>query len=730
MRKLCFIIIITIASLISGNISAFDNEITHRILTGEAIENSKVKINKYLEKNMNLPIGVNTLLKGKLNLPNGAVKPVEWPIKKWLMEGSFLEDVPNCRASNHFHNPLREWTESGMRDQPWFIDWWCSEGLYPPENIKSAVHWATGYTAPSPGGAKVNTGNAWDWDYAREYYYTYLTGKDFQGNVVASSQDQREEYFAESLQSLGQVLHVLQDMAVPAHVRDDFKSHLEWFGITLETLFSPNEWIGEKFEYYVKKHSELIYGAEGGELTEPSLTKFWDTNNYTGQDPDGLNSLITGLAEYTNMNFASKNTIFAEDFLNDSYIDGGMLPKTVSAEDNMPDTSFWIEKTGDGEILTYFVKPTYFTGEILIEPDYEVTLLYWTFKIDEVCCKKYASKLLPKAVGYSAGLLDYFFRGKMDVTSLPIFLDEGTDTNLHFLRLKVKNMTESEETMSDGTYNLIFRYRDGDEEKTVQAVDVSSGELQYGDETEIDFELPFWPGADKISLEEYQSGVTCTLVFRGKLGNEMDAVVGKVFTLGEEVKFEEAWDNELDGNHPWTHSTAAQNPPNGETVNEVQDGILLKENKRYVGHSTPRNNESFLYIPGSGVTITPNTYVEFKIDELSVQERPPDGEHWHVLMLYFNNGDLNIQFSYDGQFGDLGWTNVAYCLFTPGSITIGNIHQIFDYVGIEIPDPLYLTWVGFGQQLYELYEPSTAEHRQRTRVDFIRIIDAKEEQQE
>ena len=177
MKRLFFLPVI-IVLLISGNVSGFDNKVTHPELTDKAIKSSNIDV--YLKNNLNLLDGVNTTIKG-----------VE--IKDQLKDGSFLEDGHSCRASNHFHNPLEPWTESYMSDQPWFINLWCSGGEYPPGNIKSDVHWATGYTEPAPDGAKVDTGNQWDWDHAREHYYIYLTGKDFQGNPVATTKDQRQE---------------------------------------------------------------------------------------------------------------------------------------------------------------------------------------------------------------------------------------------------------------------------------------------------------------------------------------------------------------------------------------------------------------------------------------------------------------------------------------------------------------------------------------------------------
>jgi hypothetical protein len=83
-----------------------------------------------------------------------------------------------------------------MRDQPWFVNLWCSLGEYPPGSIKSSVTWATGYTKPlqPPPAAidKVETGNQWNWDRAREFFYIFLTGRDFQQEVVAITEAQRK----------------------------------------------------------------------------------------------------------------------------------------------------------------------------------------------------------------------------------------------------------------------------------------------------------------------------------------------------------------------------------------------------------------------------------------------------------------------------------------------------------------------------------------------------------
>lgn len=78
---------------------AFDDRVTHPQLTDIAIKNSVLK-NNYLSKNLG-----NEFSKDYESVINGR-KVIEW-----LTKGSTDEDTPNCRAANHFHNPLLSWNE-------------------------------------------------------------------------------------------------------------------------------------------------------------------------------------------------------------------------------------------------------------------------------------------------------------------------------------------------------------------------------------------------------------------------------------------------------------------------------------------------------------------------------------------------------------------------------------------------------------------------------------------
>jgi hypothetical protein len=144
--------------------------------------------------------------------------------------------------------------------------------------------------------------------------------------------------------------------------------------------------LGDGYEAWVRNnHGSLnlspttydssILNETSNPLAPIPIAKIFDTDKYTGVNPS--TSLSWGIAEYVNSNFASDDTIFTENFDSthkhyfpypnksstdlQSYIDGNKLPETVTGEDNIPDTTFYIKKERDGEKIEHFVMPGYFT---------------------------------------------------------------------------------------------------------------------------------------------------------------------------------------------------------------------------------------------------------------------------------------------------------------------------------------------------------------------------------
>ncbi len=84
--------------------------------------------------------------------------------------------------------------------------------------------------------------------------------------------------------------------------------------------------------------------------------------------------------------------------------------------------------------------------------------------LDDLVFQNYAAHLLPRAIGYSAGLLDYFFRGRIEIAPPARFAyglsayqpgNAGTFTKLRF---KVRNATPNEATGS-GQMIAVAQYR-------------------------------------------------------------------------------------------------------------------------------------------------------------------------------------------------------------------------------------------------------------------------------
>jgi hypothetical protein len=434
------------------------------------------------------------------------------------------------------------------------------------------------------------------------------------------------------------------------------------------------------------------------------------------------------------------------------------------AEDNVVELDLWISKDKDGELIDHFVKPIYFSNELRRSSldDYaKQNILRRTFYQDEVCFIDYVKKLAPRAVGYSAGLLNYFFRGELQVTAIPVVYKNGIQS----LEVRIKNKTPTKETMKDGYFVLTYRYtptggkEDGSEDKFglawanyPNAAEALNDQLKYADDKQkpedqdekvIDFLIP-----DPIPLENSKS-LKFTLAFKGNLGKyvgdtfetyERDAVIGKVLTPGE-IKFEEEWDNGLNGNRTWAHTDFNlfdQNLANGSTSNVIVGDSLVKDNIRNAGYKTARVNGSFVstqYNNGEfrdklPIKITPDTYIEFKIDEMWINQIPPAPpgytNHWQGLMLRFNNG-LGIQYYTQGQGVYLG-PNVVYAEFDLNLIIVNNIYQLFKRAEIPIPaGDMYLEVINFVQQLFDLDHPSEVEHHQHMKIDSIRIIEGKQQ---
>jgi hypothetical protein len=131
----------------------------------------------------------------------------------------------------------------------------------------SSVLWGTRFTSPQDRGPIP--GNPFDWDAARIAYRDAL---------ILRTPAEREAALARTSETLGHVKHLVQDLAVPAHVRNDFQSHLQYFNLV--SGFRFGRWAENNFERFVRRNPQLVdaAAATAGEIQqEPKEAQKQDT---------------------------------------------------------------------------------------------------------------------------------------------------------------------------------------------------------------------------------------------------------------------------------------------------------------------------------------------------------------------------------------------------------------------------------------------------------------------
>lgn len=481
-------------ALAPGLVSGFDERDTHPRVTERAARQSR--LDAVLKRELGIESGVDALLRI-------AASTVPRSVLGWLRDGATSEDRPTCRATNHFHNPLKSFTSARVSDQP-FMDDACPD--FRP--ILSSVTWGTRFVSPAERGPA--TANPFDWDAARGSFLNALT---------LGAPTDREAALAQTFEALGHVMHLVQDLAVPAHVRNDFDAHLT------NLRFFSSRLTEERFEKYVRTHTGLVNSAAPTpvDVVGRLVTRFWDTDRYTGANPSS--DTVQGLAEYTNANFVSLDTILTEGFspsdpyffpyprLSSTNADALFgkdisVARLVRAEDGHVDTGLYVDKIGDGEMITNFLRAGYLTGDF-IDRAPPGTPRRLVFQLDDEVHGSYAAKLVPMALGYSRALLDYFVRGRLDVD----VFDDGSG-------LRLAGTNASPDLLDGGTLAV---YADGiDGVRRLASAAVAVGLVEAGGA------LPAVPVTPPPGAERFVA------VYTGTLGEERAAetfkggVIGKV----------------------------------------------------------------------------------------------------------------------------------------------------------------------------------------------------------
>ena len=613
-------------------------------------------------------------------------------VRSWLMRGAIREDdndVPvgdywfspssrdtdpfggAVRAPRHFYDPIY--------DRAFDFSNLCAD---PRLHCKKSINWSLGRTSPLSPAADAEDllrRNHFTWQDARNNYWWALTLKRDEGLGGYDDQDvdrdmeDRMSRWATMLQSIGQVVHLLQDTAQPQHVRNDahlppllgglsegasdaaFEAFTDFRilraqvdpaatayrdggnplrsmdgGIPSSSLL-PTLRLGQ-FNYYPGGDAKVQFSTP---------VKFFTTRHIeTGADTQSIKSR-RGLADMANRNYFTSGTMpgFREcrptgmpdcmpmpdptytlplnDLSDGSYAEVATTEALgMRIRDRLVATTEYIANISDrvapgydqtvnslaayggrAPLLTKSVWQDIFPDDLGAEYRQSVGYVLSYSNMHYM-----ADVMVPRAVGYSAGMINFFFRGRLEIEPIDqdVFavLDQGnphimsgqhpritkrpTDTfGFEKVRMKVRNVTEpvvesgtaqSVPQVSGGAGSQLLavaRYRlngcykpdlSGERQKSFSGVITEpSCDAQHPSRSSrslISVSLPLNVAAGELDSTAVEktfdfsrdpipvnaSDLFVQVVYRGKLGDEPDGIAIGSYDVSEPT-FVSFWNN-------------------------------------------------------------------------------------------------------------------------------------------------------------------------------------------
>lgn len=457
---------------------------THREIGWRAVEVSTV--DRILKDQFSLLAGANRPLRGS----DGQTLS----LRDWVGFGCFNEDVPSYRALNHFHNPLRPWPNAGLN----------VIGVSPGD---ASVYWQQD---PTQG-----NGGVWSWPFARRRFFDFLTSAD---------QQERDAALADVGRALGQMAHLIQDATSPPHTRNDPHLVHDGYEAGMEQLRVRQHGTFQSIVGLPPVTADpAIFTATGDNRAPARIARLIDADLYGGAAPAG-NSTLLGNAEYTNGGYVSDDTIFRDFALPRETALGAPF---FDPPQGTPGARRYFPKVADGDSVSHFVaegslwERMQFAGQTIDGYILNMT----TYQAE-------ARFLVPRAVGYSAALIDRFFQPEIEIAAPQQFVyarapfEDGNTGSFSKLTFRVRKSTAG--AGGSGTLQAIVRYRRGLANLIEDPVSVSN-DLSYSVSapktaslgsgfTELTFEFP-------NAIPTNSADVYLTVVYRGPAGEEPDAVL-------------------------------------------------------------------------------------------------------------------------------------------------------------------------------------------------------------
>jgi hypothetical protein len=595
--KFCIIVIILISPVF---VYAFDTK-SHKNINELAAQVTP-SLDNYLKNTLGLLLGMDTVLYNNWNMG--------MRVLDWITEGGAAEDqlwFRNLlgetlgglfRSIRHFHQPLRTWDQAGLK-----------------KSVSSSIYWAQD--------KDQWPGRKSSWFDGRNSYLTAL---------LSPTDKQRQDYFSETFQTVGQLMHLVSDAASVPHVRDEI--HI--FSRNFETFIGENsDIIGGFFEF----EKTILQQPTNDTLAPVPIAWLWDTNRYNGTNPPGDSEKEIGLAEFTNANFFSEGTISKMPFVNPELplpaIDGLVLGRT-EIDSRTGKTARYLSKVNDGVGVVHMVR---------VDSLYDSEASF-DYALDDWVYQDYAAYLLPRAIGYSAGILDYFFRGKIKIEAPDRFVyalakyEEGNAGAFTKMRFKVSNDTEypntDENSQGPGQMWAVVRYRKPVSGNLFENPYAGLTEPYYAvsspqsvDLSRNSQELLFDFIANPIPTNS--ADIFLWVVWQGKLGQEDGAIMvgGKDLLEPDPLTFGNASDYDCFGEILYhvadLKSYPPYNPPNFTQRDVTGDGY-----QDLFGAFTINNNYIKIHDPASPESASPTNF-DFMAPELQAPANGPQYSRFVLL---------------------------------------------------------------------------------------------------
>ncbi|MBY0572347.1 MAG: hypothetical protein K2P84_01595 [Undibacterium sp.] len=460
------ITILIVVAILFQNTAVLAHETKiHRTLSINAVRRSVLNLDPSLLSDLGLGPYAGTLY-----TPIGAIPPEDMTIEKMISHGAWYEDEQyKRRAVNHFFDPqfnnfqgrgLQTLAISGFASPDWELE---------------------------------EAGELRDGSQAQEF--SFRNGQqNYWAGLTSRYPSDRYLAFSRVFQTLGHLAHHLQDMSQPQHTRND--QH-----INIDPIIPP--WAF--YEKYTQDHEEtLVAPLMPGNYPIPTFSDtrlFWHS-------PSSTTPQFIGMAEFTAQNYTSYGTQFVyggKDFNGADYVlnaPGFPLPNGINRDGS---------KTSVERLPTaiQLANGTTINGSVECVVGSIYDALNSAFSKSRQClaessalnvfgvalAKSYVDSikgfqdgykvLLPRAVAFSAGIINHFFRGRINFRrgtspnswvienpgrllngTFSVFADDayGQRTQLPFAQFSTSIATNSNVSISfaeppTGTKSLILAFR-------------------------------------------------------------------------------------------------------------------------------------------------------------------------------------------------------------------------------------------------------------------------------